>query len=216
LVWDAACNWLADGRVGDCETSPDPISFRADTRRAAIRCSRTIFTSSIWSLKNKGFCNPVISSLYCPLLRFAAATSLTSLRLVGPDRASAMLSEQHRRRVESPLRRSFRGWLLSRSRRCGGSIRCRARRAWCKTSAEGAYATICAPNRTNRKQRGKTMACEKNAITAACYLCNTLPKTVVRTPFRAVPLLRVQKPSVIVMLRRRGASRGRPVFRWFA
>jgi hypothetical protein len=29
--------------------------------------------------------------------------------------------------------------------------------------------------------------------------------------FSAVPLLRVQKPSVIVMLRRRGASRGRPV-----
>ena len=32
-----------------------------------------------------------------------------------------------------------------------------------------------------------------------------------RQPFRAVPLLRVQSPSVIVMLRRRGASRGRPV-----
>ena len=29
--------------------------------------------------------------------------------------------------------------------------------------------------------------------------------------FCAVPLLRVQGPSVIVMLRRRGASRGRPV-----
>jgi hypothetical protein len=90
LALDAACAWLADRRVGDCETSPDPISFRADARRAAIRRSRTIFTSSIWSLKNKGFCDPVISSLCYPLLRLAVATSLTSLRLVGPDRASAM------------------------------------------------------------------------------------------------------------------------------
>ena len=47
------------------------------------------------------------------------------------------------------------------------------------------------------------MACRESSITAACYLCNTLSKTAGVAPFRAVPLLRVQGPSVIVMLRRR-------------
>jgi hypothetical protein len=55
------------------------------------------------------------------------------------------------------------------------------------------------------------MACDESSITVACYLCNTLPKTLGLDPLEAVPLLRVQSPSVIVMLRRRGASRGRPV-----
>ena len=70
---------------------------------------------------------------------------------------------------------------------------------------------ICAPIGTNRKQSFGTKACDESSITAACYLCNTLPKTACPVPFQAVPLLRVQGPSVIVMLRRRGASRGRPV-----
>ena len=77
--------------------------------------------------------------------------------------------------------------------------------------AEGAYASICTPNGTNRKQSVRTKACDESSITAACYLCNTLPKTARLAPFQAVPLLRVHLPSVIVMLRRRGASRGRPV-----
>jgi hypothetical protein len=71
------------------------------------------------------------------------------------------------------------------------------------------------PNGTNRKQLYGTKACDESSLTAACYLCNTHPKTGGLPPFEAVPLLRVQKCSVIVMLRRRGASRGRPV-RWFA
>lgn len=66
-------------------------------------------------------------------------------------------------------------------------------------------------NGTNRKQSCRTMACGESLIAAACYLCNTLSKTACSNPFRAVPLLLVQVPSVIVMLRRRGASRGRPV-----
>jgi hypothetical protein len=89
------------------------------------------------------------------------------------------------------------------------------RRAEGETRAAGAYATISAPNGTNRKQHERTKACDESSITAACYLCNTLPKTAVLAPFRAVPLLRVHKRSVIVSMRRRGASRGRPV-RWFA
>jgi hypothetical protein len=56
-----------------------------------------------------------------------------------------------------------------------------------------------------------TITYDQYSITVACYLCNTHPKTVCRVPFRAVPLLRVHGASVIVMLRRRGASRGRPV-----
>ena len=66
-----------------------------------------------------------------------------------------------------------------------------------------------------RKCRIKTMPCRETSITNACYLCNTLWKRGGVRPFRAVPLLRVQKSSVIVITRRRGASRGRPV-RWFA
>ena len=65
-------------------------------------------------------------------------------------------------------------------------------------------------NEAIEKYAYKTMACREGAITSACYLCNTHPKTDCRNPSEAVPLLRVQKSSVIVMLRRRGASRGRP------
>jgi len=61
------------------------------------------------------------------------------------------------------------------------------------------------------QQLERTRAWRESSIAAACYLCNTLSKTAGVAPFRAVPLLRVQGPSVIVMLRRRGASRGRPV-----
>ena len=85
-----------------------------------------------------------------------------------------------------------------------------------KPAGRGSHATIRAANGTNRKQFDRTKACEESPLEAACYLCNTFSKTACLAPFRAVPLLRVQKSSVIVMLRRRGASRGRPVFRWFA
>ena len=70
-------------------------------------------------------------------------------------------------------------------------------------------------NGTYRKHADVTKVCEQRLITVACYLCNTHPKTAGVGPFEAVPLLRVQKCSVIVTMRRRGASRGRPV-RWFA
>ena len=53
----------------------------------------------------------------------------------------------------------------------------------------------------------------KILITLACCLCNTRLKTRWRRGFRAVPLLRVQGRSVIVFVRRRGASRSRPVFK---
>jgi hypothetical protein len=54
---------------------------------------------------------------------------------------------------------------------------------------------------------------EKLPITLACCLGNTRPKTRWHRGFRAVPLLRVQGRSVIVSVRRRGASRSRPVFK---
>jgi hypothetical protein len=85
-----------------------------------------------------------------------------------------------------------------------------------KSGVPAACATHGAPNGTNLKLADKTMPYEQSAITLACYLCNTHSKTDKTPPFEAVPLLRVHGPSVIVMKRRRGASRGRPVFRWFA
>ena len=85
-----------------------------------------------------------------------------------------------------------------------------------KTREPTAFATICTLNGTNRKPLERTTACDESSTTVACYLCNTLPKTGALAPLEAVHLLRVQGPSVIVMLRRRGASRGRPVIRWFA
>ena len=91
------------------------------------------------------------------------------------------------------------------------SIRRGIARRWWKTGRRRCPGIDLAPNGTNRKQRCGTMACDEISITDACYLCNTVPKTRSRRSFGAVPLLRVQKPSVIVMLRRRGASRGRPV-----
>jgi hypothetical protein len=190
------------------------IRFRFAPTRDALpsACSRTIFTSSILSLKNKGFCNPVISSLCCPLLRFAAATSLTSLACLDPIASRRC----HRSSTAAALRVRFADRFEDEAVATVTRFGVARGERGAKPARRGAYATICAPNGINRKQCERTKACEKNAITAACYLCNTLPKTAVRTPSRAVPLLRVQKPSVIVMLRRRGASRGRPVFRWFA
>jgi hypothetical protein len=68
-----------------------------------------------------------------------------------------------------------------------------------------------APNGTFKKYLRRTIAYAKSSITVACYLCNTHRKRRGVGRFGAVPLLRVQTLSVIVMLRRRGASRGRPV-----
>jgi len=45
-----------------------------------------------------------------------------------------------------------------------------------------------------------------------CYLCNTWPKTLRGDCFCSAPLLPVQGPWVMVCVRRRGASRSRPVW----
>jgi hypothetical protein len=68
-----------------------------------------------------------------------------------------------------------------------------------------------APNGAFKKYLIETMAYKESSITTACYLCNTRRKRRGVGRFGAVPLLRVQTLSVIVILRRRGASRGRPV-----
>ena len=75
--------------------------------------------------------------------------------------------------------------------------------------------TIAGSIGTRRKHLIKTVSCSEIPITDKCYLCNTLWKRGGAGSSEAVPLLRVQKSSVIVITRRRGASRGRPV-RWFA
>lgn len=66
-------------------------------------------------------------------------------------------------------------------------------------------------NGTNQKNRFKSISYRKVSITVTCYLCNTRPKTRQMGRFGVVPLLRVQSRSVIVVARRRGASRSRPV-----
>ena len=75
--------------------------------------------------------------------------------------------------------------------------------------------TIAVSTGSIRKYRIETVSCRETSITNACYLCNTLWKRGGLRSLEAVPLLRVQKSSVIVITRRRGASRGRPV-KWFA
>ena len=80
-----------------------------------------------------------------------------------------------------------------------------------KTRCRLSAATFCQSNGTFQKSLFKTNPCNESSITSACYLCNTRRKRRGVTRFEAVPLLRVQKSSVIVMARRRGASRGRPV-----
>ena len=67
------------------------------------------------------------------------------------------------------------------------------------------------PIGTNQKHLLKSIGYLSVSITLTCYLCNTRPKTREMRPFQAVPLLRVQGRSVIVVARRRGASRSRPV-----
>ena len=84
-----------------------------------------------------------------------------------------------------------------------------------KTGWKPSVARFLVSNGTFQKISFKTISYRESSITSACYLCNTLRKRRGVSLFEVVPLLRVQNSSVIVMLRRRGASRGRPV-RWFA
>jgi hypothetical protein len=49
------------------------------------------------------------------------------------------------------------------------------------------------------------------AITSACDFRNTLPQMAEAGRFRGVPLLRSGMPWEMFAMRRRGASRGRPV-----
>jgi len=80
-----------------------------------------------------------------------------------------------------------------------------------KTVSATAFAMHARPNGTISKSYLITNTYDEISKAAACYLCNTHPKTGGVLSFEAVPLLRVQNASVIVNTRRRGASRGRPV-----
>ena len=78
-----------------------------------------------------------------------------------------------------------------------------------------ARARFCTLNGTNRNSVREQRLAMKIRSRLRVICATPFQKRPGLAPFQAVPLLRVQKPSVIVMLRRRGASRGRPV-RWFA
>src|SRR5262245_49501541 len=68
-----------------------------------------------------------------------------------------------------------------------------------------------ASRRVKSKSEAIPIFSRKVAIISPCHLCNTVRKTGSTGTCKAVPLLLVQKSSVIVIVRRRGASRGRPV-----
>jgi hypothetical protein len=90
------------------------------------------------------------------------------------------------------------------------------RAAWrTKTVCCGAFTAHSPANCAIRNFRMQSYPYKESTIQIACSLCNTPRKRAKAGAFRAVPLLRVQESSVIVITRRRGASRGRPV-RWFA
>jgi len=80
-----------------------------------------------------------------------------------------------------------------------------------RTGARAAFAMHAAANGTIREYLYITETCAEVLRRSACYLCNTHRKRGCASLFEAVPLLRVQNASVIVTVRRRGASRGRPV-----
>src|SRR6478672_5486473 len=94
--------------------------------------------------------------------------------------------------------------------RCGfGDLACDSVREGCPGGHRPLVAvrtpTVAESTRAIRKYRIETMSCRESLITNACYLCNTLGKRGGLRSLDAVPLLRVQKSSVIVIRRRRGA-----------
>jgi hypothetical protein len=125
----------------------------------------------------------------------AGATSTLQLCATHRDRSLHIISRRNR-----PF------WLLD-----SAWIQCATGDNW----APGAHGMVVGENGTIKKIPYKTKAYEECSITVACYLCNTFLKTAATGPFRVVLLLRVQKCSGMLIVRRRGASRGRPV-KWFA
>ena len=83
------------------------------------------------------------------------------------------------------------------------------------TGRRGARSLISSQNGTFEERSYNSYSYGECSIAVACYLCNTFLKTAGVGPFRVVLLLRVQKCSGMLIVRRRGASRGRPV-KWFA
>ena len=81
--------------------------------------------------------------------------------------------------------------------------------------AAAAHALIFGTDGTFQETVDNSDSYKEGSITVACYLCNTFLKTAQTGPFRVVLLLRVQNCSGMLIGRRRGASRGRPV-KWFA
>lgn len=61
-----------------------------------------------------------------------------------------------------------------------------------------------------KRQHKQPLRCSRRT-TVPCLLCNTGPKRRRSSAAMMVPLLRVQRPSVILLARRRGASQRRPV-----
>jgi hypothetical protein len=164
-------------------------------------------TNAILSLQNKGFRNLVRCDGEPALLRLRFSLRGESFARPQSSSATAML-----RAAISRPKRQLCSLIVLRIFFAGAAARFGANRAREVKPADRLPVQRSAhQNGANGKQFGQTKACEESSITVACYLCNTLPKTACQPVLGAVPLLRVQMPSVIVMLRRRGASRGRPV-----
>jgi hypothetical protein len=81
--------------------------------------------------------------------------------------------------------------------------------------AADAHALISGLDGTFLESVDNSSGYEGGSITVACYLCNTFLKTARTGRLCVVLLLRVQNCSGMLIVRRRGASRGRPV-KWFA
>jgi hypothetical protein len=81
--------------------------------------------------------------------------------------------------------------------------------------AADAHALVSCLDGTFLESVNNSCSYEEGSITVACYLCNTFLKTARTRRSRVVLLLRVQNCSGMLIVRRRGASRGRPV-KWFA
>jgi len=97
-------------------------------------------------------------------------------------------------RESQALRFDFQRWILQQS------------------AANGRSPRAMPSDRVVPKCQFISMAYKARSRRRECYLCNTWPKTLRTAPFCGAPLLPVHRPWVMVRVRRRGASRSRPVW----
>lgn len=150
--------------------------LRTPRNAPLLRCSRDE-RNGILSPKHKDFCDSRMrvrrSGGRDSIPRYIVRSVPVRREWLQIDGRRAALLAKRRLRAIEPFRGSF----------CGGlaaplpSIRRELGVRGGKTGARTALALIYAPNGTNPKYLYGTMAYGESAITVACYLCNTLPKT---------------------------------------